>query len=268
MRAAARRSGPRSARLASDLLVLDVGNSKTLGVLVRKSEERFRWRVDYADGNRNWSRQSRNALAATRQLGGTGVAVRIASVAPHRAAVVERQVRRLGWRNVRRLSHHAAWPMRLDVLQPETLGVDRMANVAGLVALGMRRGVVVDAGTAITVDALRDTAHIGGVILPGARLWAAALNAHTAQLPLVAWRADAAPLGRNTLSALQAGLRHGLVAAIRGVVELLRADLGRRCAVVFTGGGGMELHAACSLSASRLEPDLLVLGVRSVAGHR
>jgi type III pantothenate kinase len=246
--------------------VLDVGNSKTLGVLFCKDEERFRWRVDYADGNPNWSRQSRHALAAARALGGDDVAVRVASVAPRRAAVVERQVRRLGWRRVRRLTHRDTWPMRLGVLRPEALGVDRMANIAGLVALGIRRGVVVDAGTAITVDVLRSATHAGGLILPGRRLWAAALHAHTAQLPRVGWRVDAAMLGRDTRGALQAGLRHGLVGALRSIVESLRADLGRRCAVVFTGGDGMDLHAACALSGSRLEPDLLVLGVRSVAG--
>lgn len=252
---------PPPLRARSDVLVLDVGNSKTAGVLFRAGEERFRWRIDYADGNARWSRQSRSALRAARSIANGRMPAFVVSVAPRRAAVLERQLRALTWGPLRRLSHRDDWPFRVDVRAPHSLGVDRLANVAGLVALGLRDAVAIDAGTAITVDVLRGGVLTGGLILPGVRLWSAALHAHTAQLPAVEWNDTAALIGLDTRAALRAGLRHGLSGAVRAIVRGLRAELGARASVVFTGGDGARLYAACGLRSARLEPDLLVRGV-------
>jgi len=267
MSGATRRARRAPVGLAADVLVLDVGNSKLQGVLFVGAQERFRWRVDYSDGASTWSRQSRVGLAAARRLSTAQVPVVIASVVPRRAAVVERQARTLGWRRVRRLTHRDPWPNRRDIEQPESIGIDRLANTCGLSALGYPGGVAIDAGTAITIDILFDGVHRGGLILPGIRLWAASLHARTAQLPLVSWHSDAEIVGRDTRSALRAGLRYGLVGALRGIVAALRAQRGPRLPVVFTGGDGAELQRDCAVDGSTFEPDLLVRGVRHLM-HR
>ncbi len=254
--------------VADDLLMIDVGNSKLQGLLMRAGRERWRWRVDYADDSERWSRQSRAGLQAARALDGTSAPVCLASVAPRRTAVVERQLKALGWRRVRRLSHRDAWPFASEVERPETLGIDRLANVAGLVALGLRAGVAVDAGTAITIDVLARGVHHGGLILPGTHVWSAALHTHTAQLPEVGWDPHAPALGSNTREALRAGLRHGLAGAVRAVLETLRGEHGSRMPVVFTGGDGAILKSACALDLSRTEPDLIFAGMRCVLEAR
>ena len=257
-----------SRRGSADLLMLDVGNSKMQGVLVRGGVERWRWRVDYATANARWSRQARAGLVAARRLGGERVPVVVTSVVPRRADVVERQARALGWRRVRRLAATDTWPFHTDVEHPETLGVDRLANVAGLVALGLRNGIALDAGTAITIDVLERGVHRGGLILPGLGLWAAALHAHTAQLPRVVWNPQSAMIGADTRSALEAGMRFGVEGALRGIVGALRAGARGAVAIVFTGGDGARLHAACAFSETRFEPDLLYRGMRLVASAR
>ena len=52
--------------------------------------------------------------------------------------------------------------------EPESLGVDRWLSLLGTAALVQQDAVIVDLGTAITIDLLRaDGQHLGGAILPG-----------------------------------------------------------------------------------------------------
>ncbi|MBN8554139.1 MAG: type III pantothenate kinase [Deltaproteobacteria bacterium] len=72
----------------------------------------------------------------------------------------------------------------------KNLGIDRLLNVyAASLILKKRGGVVIDLGTAITVDFFKKkknlVSHLGGWILPGPRLMAESLAAQTAKIPLV-----------------------------------------------------------------------------------
>ena len=62
---------------------------------------------------------------------------------------------------------------------PILLGVDRWLAVLGLKSLGHESGIVVDVGTACTIDVLEKNRHVGGFILPGPRLACDALIANT-----------------------------------------------------------------------------------------
>src|SRR6185503_14975808 len=94
--------------------------------------------------------------------------------------------------------------------EPERVGADRLYAAAGAVALYARSCVVVDAGTALTVDAVfvgdGTRAFLGGAIAPGPRLLAAALASGTARLPLIEPRVGAQALGTVTEDATQAGV--------------------------------------------------------------
>ncbi|UCE02266.1 MAG: type III pantothenate kinase [Candidatus Latescibacterota bacterium] len=258
----------RGARLASDLLAVDVGNSKVQAVLYLAGDERFRGRVEYdGAGRRPWSRAWADAVRVVRELAPARTRVVVSSVAPRRARVVEAALRRAGLRRLHRVAWDDRWPFRLDVLRPETLGVDRLANVAGVMADAERSAVVVDAGTAVTVDLLERGHLRGGLILPGFHLMARALHAHTAQLPLVDASGYAPPFGDDTASALRAGIQSTLAHGLRGIVTALRRRLGPRAPVVFTGGHGERLGNLARLAEARVEPDLLFRGLRLLA-HR
>ena len=257
----------RARPLARDLLVVDVGNSTVLAVLFGGGVERFRVRLDYAAAPRGrWAASWRAALRALRALSGVHVPVLLASVAPRRADPVERGLRR-SFARIHRAGWRDPWPFRIGVRAPATLGADRLANTAGLVALGHASGVAIDAGTAITVDVLDRGRLRGGLILPGFALVAEALHDHTAQLPRVQPLPTPDVVGTDTRSALQAGIHHGVTGGVMSIAAAVRRTLGRGAPLVFTGGDGERLCAECPLPGARFEPDLLLAGMRLLGRH-
>jgi type III pantothenate kinase len=123
---------------------------------------------------------------------------------------------------------------------PAGVGADRLFAARGAYERTRRSTIVVDAGTAVTVDALEAAPRprfLGGAIAPGPGLLASSLSAGTARLPRVEPRAGAPALGRDTEAALQAGIVHGFRGAVRELVRGLAGDLGwERAPIVLTGG--------------------------------
>lgn len=122
------------------------------------------------------------------------------------------------------LSHRSAFPFRIDYETPNTLGMDRLAAVAGARELAPQRPLmVVDAGTCITVDLLDDKdVYRGGAILPGLVMRFRALHEQTAALPLVVPTSDELrsltlpPLcGRSTREAIMSGVLRAAAAEIQ-----------------------------------------------------
>jgi len=152
--------------------------------------------------------------------------------------------------------------------EPERVGADRLYAAAGAAELLARSCLVVDAGTALTVDALRIQgavrAFLGGAIAPGPQLAAAALASGTARLPRIEPRPGARALGTVTEAAIQAGVVVGFRgAAARLVEELAReAELGD-APVVLTGGAREFLLVPGPFTERRLEvvPELVQRGL-------
>jgi type III pantothenate kinase len=139
-------------------------------------------------------------------------------------------------------------PLRVLVEQPDCVGIDRLLDA---VAANSRRrpnapAVIIDAGSAVTVDAL-DTmgAFVGGAILPGLRLMAHTLHDHTALLPLI----DVPPApprapGASTPAAMAVGIFWAVVGGVRALTAEYAARLGARPDVFLTGGDAALLHSA------------------------
>ncbi len=145
-------------------------------------------------------------------------------------------------------------PLAVDVDEPQKVGIDRLLSAFAVMAGGQasRPAVIVDSGTATTVDLLTaDGTFRGGSILPGLRLSAYALHDYTARLPLIdtdTRLTTEPPLpGRNTEDAICAGLFWGQLGAVRELVSRLFASATRQFdealppQVFITGGGGRQL---------------------------
>ena len=92
---------------------------------------------------------------------------------------------------------------------PETLGYDRMAAVVGANEQYPRRDIlVIDAGTCITYEFIDSKGQYhGGNISPGMQMRFKALNQFTGRLPLIDSNGRKLPMGRDTETAIRAGLR-------------------------------------------------------------
>jgi type III pantothenate kinase len=142
--------------------------------------------------------------------------------------------------DLRCVDHTWNFPFAMDVDHPETVGTDRFCNMAAAVAEGYGDAIVVDAGTATTIDVLRDGRFVGGLIAPGMAFAARKLQEEGALLWTVPFeRTELAP-GRDTASALAIGAYQVGVRGIVGAVEGLLADL-PEAQVVVTGGLGVHV---------------------------
>jgi len=172
------------------------------------------------------------------------------------------------------IEKHTQLPLKLNVEAPEQVGIDRLLGVLAaraLVPTGTP-AIVVDAGSALTVNLLdEEGAFGGGAIFPGLRLMAEALHTYTAQLPFVDARRfpSAVPAG-TTATAIAAGLHWATVGGIHALVRAiaLSAPHADPLRVFVTGGDAETLFpdlAACDEFQFELHPNLTLEGTRLAA---
>jgi type III pantothenate kinase len=163
-------------------------------------------------------------------------------------------------------------PMSIDVRHPEKVGIDRLlaAFAANRLREPGKAAIVVDVGTAITVDLLTvEGAFAGGAILPGIAISALALADQTDALPqLEIDSLDEPPvaLGKSTTEAIEAGLYWGAVGAVRELIGQLSAGFTESPEIFLTGGASS--HVAGLLGRERPAchvPNLVLSGIALVA---
>jgi len=141
---------------------------------------------------------------------------------------------RLQWQ-----SRQTRLPVRFNYKNLSALGADRIADALYAAAMYPERNVIIiDAGTAVTVDAVSASAKFtGGVIMAGAVTQLRGLHAAADTLPAVALPAGKIPFpGGSTVSCMQAGAAHGIAGALNHLVKEYKRFLGGKCTVLVTGG--------------------------------
>jgi len=154
-------------------------------------------------------------------------------------------------------------------LDPESLvGVDRLLNAAAAYDTAKQACVVVDAGTAVTIDFVdgEGTFH-GGAILPGVRMMLQALDEKTAQLPEVGFKPPAEAIGHNTAEAMLTGVFHGVRGAVRELTEKYAEQYGAYPRVIATGGDAPALFEGYEL-VEDIVPELTLQGLSVARRHQ
>ncbi len=151
---------------------------------------------------------------------------------------------------------------------PRQLGTDRLANVVAAYERTRSATIVVDCGTATKFEFVAaDGAYWGGAIAPGLGIAADALFARAARLYRVPFSWPATVIGRNTVSALQAGLMHGHAALVDGMVSHMQRETGTSARVVATGGYAALLAPYCGC-VDEVAEFLTLEGIRLIYHRR
>lgn len=161
------------------------------------------------------------------------------------------------------------FPMPVEVRYPERLGLDRLAAAyaAALLKRPEAGAIVIDAGTATTVDAVSaDGRFLGGAILASPALMLRSLAEHTRLLPKLDDRDAESPpesIGKDTEEALRSGAFWGQVGAVRMLIERHRRTLPNEIDLFLCGGIASGLEAFVSPPPRRLA-GLVLAGIAAV----
>jgi type III pantothenate kinase len=254
------------------LLAIDAGNTNLVFALVEGGEIKARWRIATdprrtADEYAVWLHQ---LLELEGHRRGDVTRVIIGTVVPralHNLEVLSEKY--FGVTPLIAGQGEAAWPMALDVPEPESVGADRALNVMAAHAGHQGDLVVIDFGTATTFDVVDFSgAYKGGIIAPGINLSLDALVSAAAKLPRIAIAEpmDESVVGRTTETQMLIGVYWGYVAMIEGLVARLKAEIGRPVTVIATGGLAI-LFDQHTDAFDVIEPDLTIQGLALLAAR-
>jgi len=241
-------------RRKTDFLLVDVGNSSV--TLAAAAGGKLKKTLRLAHGGHDFE----PALARYIADANAGVCA-VVSVNAKALRTFTAAARARGVRRVLLAGKDFRIPIRNRTAKPEATGDDRLL---GALAAFRRAGsacIVVDAGSAVTVDVVDEAgSFLGGAILPGARMAAASLAERAERLPLVRPAPPRNLVGRDTERAIRAGLCAATAGAAAWLVKKYREKLGVETPVFVTGGDA-KLVAPSIRPPVRRVPSLVLEGL-------
>ncbi len=168
---------------------------------------------------------------------------------------------------------HRDVPLEIDVRSPDRLGIDRLlGGWQASLSTGKSTVISVDAGSAVTVDLVRDGRFVGGAIMPGIRLQFAALRQGTDRLPAIEMGPDVSAShvcreipGLDTESAMRAGVILGIAGGIERLVKEYSSKCSVTPSIVFTGGDVASLAPLLPFAVEQ-NPTLVLQAIMRIAG--
>ena len=161
------------------------------------------------------------------------------------------------------LTYKSKFPFIIDYETPESLGMDRVAGIAGAHNIFDGSNVLlIDAGTAVTFDLLINNRFIGGNISPGIEMRFRALNKFTGKLPLMMKSEKYSSPGKNTSDAIIAGVQTGLIFEINEYIRTF-GKKHKKLKVIITGGDGEFLSKSIDYEHSYMA-DIVIEGLNYI----
>lgn len=240
------------------LVVVSVGNSRIKiglaeGITVDDCRAFANDQIDQAAG-----------AICSLSAGAGNVPVVLASVNHPVADELEKRVAAGPGAKTYRLGRDVQVPLSVALADPTTVGQDRLLNALGAFTRAKQACVVIDAGTAMTVDFVDGEGTFqGGVIAPGLGMMLRALHEHTAALPRITFAPpDPArgPFGKDTAHAMLLGVQCAARGLVRYVLEQYADAYGAYPQVVATGGDSRTLFENDPI-VEHLVPDLQLVGL-------
>lgn len=240
-----------------NLLAVNVGNSRvTVGTFIA-GEMTSAVRVNIGDA----AGLSAAITEAWAKVEGSGAEVAGASVNPLAQEAIEHAVTQVTGKPVQWVCRELDLPIQIKTDKPAETGVDRVLVVAAAYQQMEKACVVVDAGTALTINLCNDAGHfMGGAIAPGARMMLHALHDQTAKLPEVPLARPTGLVGTTTEQAILLGVVSGIRGMVKEIVEGYAEQMGTWPDMICTGGDAQLLFSDWEF-VHAISPDLILYGI-------
>ena len=225
------------------LLAIDCGNTNIVFAIYDGDEQRASWRIS-SDSRRStdeyvvWLTQlMRLKSINVDEINGVIIASVVPDIQPKLVTLAHRG---FGLVPLCVDESNVDLGIAINIDRPEQAGADRLVNAVAAAAWHNLPAIVVDFGTATTLDLIGPKGtYEGGIIAPGVNLSIEALYMAAARLPRLVvkpWQRDMPVLGTDTISAMQSGVFWGYVGMVEGLLKRLRHSYGPDLPVIVTGG--------------------------------
>ncbi|RKY37231.1 MAG: type III pantothenate kinase [Candidatus Omnitrophota bacterium] len=159
------------------------------------------------------------------------------------------------------LTQDISIPVKNKYQFPEQVGTDRLANALSVIYNYQTPAIIVDFGTAITVDVVSgQKEYLGGVITPGINMSLSVLSEKTALLPALKIKKPGKVLGRDTKNSILNGVIYGSAFMIDKFILSFKAML-KQEAVVLATGGNLKLMQKFCQQINIYDPCLTLKGI-------
>lgn len=248
------------------IFVLDVGNTNTVLGVYDEDILKYHWRIET---NRHKTEDEYGMIIKSLLQHESLVfdqfdGIIISSVVPPIMFALERMCKKYFGIKPLIVGPGIKTGLNIKYENPREVGADRIVNaVAGIQEYGSPL-IIVDFGTATTYCYINeDKQYMGGAIAPGINISTEALYSKAAKLPRIEISRPEGIIGKNTVSAMQAGILYGYVGQVEGIVNRIKAQSNLEPTVIATGGLA-TLIANESTVIDVVEPFLTLKGLQLI----
>ncbi|MDO7485586.1 type III pantothenate kinase [Peribacillus sp. NPDC096622] len=248
------------------IFVLDVGNTNTVLGVYDEDILKYHWRIETS----RHKTEDEYGMVIKSLLQHEGLSfdqfdgIIISSVVPPIMFALERMCKKYFGIKPLIVGPGIKTGLNIKYENPREVGADRIVNaVAGIQEYGSPL-IIVDFGTATTYCYINeDKQYMGGAIAPGINISTEALYSKAAKLPRIEISRPEGIIGKNTVSAMQAGILYGYVGQVEGIVNRIKAQSNLEPTVIATGGLA-TLIANESTVIDVVEPFLTLKGLQLI----
>lgn len=249
------------------LLAIDVGNTQIVAALFDGDDLKNSWRIS-TDKNKS---SDELGMVMMQMLGLGGINkediedVIISSVVPPVMHSLTNAIKRYIGRTPLVVGAGIKTGLNIRYDNPREVGADRIVNAVGAIHKYGTPVIIVDFGTANTYCAVNgEGEYLGGIITAGIKISMDALFERAAKLPKVEIVKPKGIIGKNTVSAMQAGAIYGQAGQVDRIVSEMKKELDAPDCKVIATGGFASLIAAESHEIDTVDKTLTLDGLNLI----